>query len=112
MIWDRGVHMDVKKKLLALMEEKHWTYYRLSKEADVSWSTIRNMFDRGTEPTLPTLEAICKGLGITLEALLLGEDAADLSPDQRDLLSNWGKLDDADKRLYLDLLRSLNSKKQ
>lgn len=104
--------MDVKKKLLALMEEKHWTYYRLSKEADVSWSTIRNMFDRGTEPTLPTLEAICKGLGITLEALLLGEDAADLSPDQRDLLSNWGKLDDADKRLYLDLLRSLNSKKQ
>ena len=104
--------MDVKKKPLALMEEKHWTYYRLSKEADVSWSTIRNMFDRGTEPTLPTLEAICKGLGITLEALLLGEDAADLSPDQRDLLSNWGKLDDADKRLYLDLLRSLNSKKQ
>ena len=104
--------MDVKKKLLALMEEKHWTYYRLSKEADVSWSTIRNMFDRGTEPTLPTLEAICKGLGITLEALLLGEDAADLSPDQRDLLSNWGKLDEADKRLYLDLLRSLNSKKQ
>ena len=104
--------MDVKKKLLALMEEKHWTYYRLSKEADVSWSTIRNMLDRGTEPTLPTLEAICKGLGITLEALLLGEDAADLSPEQRDLLSNWGKLDDADKRLYLDLLRSLNSKKQ
>jgi len=104
--------MDVKKKLLALMEEKHWTYYRLSKEADVSWSTIRNMFDRGREPTLPTLEAICKGLGITLEELLLGEDAADLSPDQRDLLSNWGKLDDADKRLYLDLLRSLNSKKQ
>ena len=112
MIWDRGVHMDVKKKLLALMEEKHWTYYRLSKEADVSWSTIRNMFDRGTEPTLPTLEAICKGLGITLEELLLGEDAADLSPDQRDLLSNWDKLDAADKKLYLDLLRSLNSKKQ
>ena len=112
MIWDRGVHMDVKKKLLALMEEKHWTYYRRSKDADVSWSTIRNMFDRGTEPTIPTLEAICKGLGITLEELLLGEDAADLSPDQRDLLSNWGKLDDADKRLYLDLLRSLNSKKQ
>ncbi len=112
MIWDRGVHLDVKKKLLALMEEKHWTYYRLSTEAAVSWSTIRNMFDRGTEPTLPTLEAICKGLGSTLEEIQFGEDNADLSPEQRDLLSNWDKLDAADKKLYLDLLRSLNSKKQ
>ena len=103
--------MDVKKKLLALMAEKHWTYYRLSKEADVSWSTIRNMFDRGTEPTIPTLEAICKGLGISLEELLLGDDVAELTPEQRELLSNWNRLSDADKELYLDLLRSLNDKK-
>ena len=102
--------MDVKEKLLALMAEKGWTYYRLSKEANVSWSTIRNMFDRGTEPTIPTLEAICKGLGITLEVLLLGEDAADLTPEQRDLLSNWNRLTDADKKLYLALLHSLNEK--
>lgn len=103
--------MDVKKKLMALVEEKNWSYYRLSKEANVSWSTIRNMFDRGTEPTIPTLEAICEGLGITLEGLLLGEDIAKLTPEQRDLVSNWNKLSDADKKLYLDLLRSLNEKK-
>lgn len=103
--------MDVKKKLLALMEEKHWTYYRLSKEADISWSTIRNMFDRGTEPTIPTLEAICKGLNITLEELLLGEDVTELTPEQRDLLANWNKLSDSDKKLYIDLLHSLNEKK-
>lgn len=103
--------MDVKKKLLALMQEKHWTYYRLSKESDVSWSTIRNMFDRGTEPTLPTLEAICKGLGISLEELLLGENAAELTPEHLDLLANWNKLSTADKKLFLDLLRSLNEKK-
>ena len=52
-----------------------------------------------------------KGLGITLEVLLLGEDAADLTPEQRDLLSNWNKLTDADKKLYLALLHSLNEKK-
>ena len=103
--------MDVKKKLLALMEEKHWTYYKLSKEADISWSTIRNMFDRGTEPTIPTLEAICKGLNITLEELLLGEDVPKLTPEQRDLLANWNRLSDSDKKLYIDLLHSLNEKK-
>ena len=42
--------------------------------------------------------------------LLLGEDAAELTPEQRDLLSNWNKLDAADKKLYLELLRSLNGK--
>ena len=38
------------------------------------------------------------------------EDAAELTPEQRDLLSNWNKLDAADKKLYLELLRSLNGK--
>lgn len=101
--------MDVKQKLLALMQARHWTYYRLARESDVSWSTIRNMFDRGTEPTLPTLEALCKGLDITM-AELLGEDARGLSAEQRELLANWSKLSDADKKLYLELLHSLNEK--
>ena len=102
--------MDVKKKLLELMQERCWSYYKLAKESGISWSTIRNMFDRGTEPTIPTLEAICKGLNITMEELLLGEDVAELTPEQRELLSNWKKLRDKDKQLYLALLRSLNEK--
>ena len=102
--------MDVKKKLLELMQERHWSYYKLAKESGISWSTIRNMFDRGTEPTIPTLEAICKGLNISLEELLLGEDVAELTPEQRELLSSWKKLTDKDKQLYLALLRSLNEK--
>ena len=102
--------MDVKKKLLELMQERRWSYYRLAKESGISWSTIRNMFDRGTEPTIPTLEAICKGLNITMEELLLGEDVAELTPEQRELLFNWKKLSDKDKQLYLALLRSLNEK--
>ena len=102
--------MDVKKKLLELMQERHWSYYKLAKESGISWSTLRNMFDRGTEPTIPTLEAICKGLNISLEELLLGEDVAELTPEQRELLSNWKKLADKDKQLYLALLRSLNEK--
>ena len=106
------MRMDVKKKLLELMQERHWSYYKLAKESGISWSTIRNMFDRGTEPTIPTLEAICKGLNISLEELLLGEDVAELTPEQRELLSNWKKLTDKDKQLYLALLRSLNEKER
>ena len=102
--------MDVREKLLEMMKARGWTYYRLAKESNMSWSTIRNMFERGTEPTLPTLEAICGGLNITLADLLVGYSVAELSDDQRELLENWEKLDAEDKKLCLGLLRSLNRK--
>ena len=50
-------------------------------------------------------------MGISLEELLLGENAAELTPEHLDLLANWNKLSTADKKLFLDLLRSLNEKK-
>ena len=77
--------MNLQSKIRALMEERGWTVYRLAKESGVSWSTIRNMFDRNTEPTVPTVEALCKGLGITLEELLLGEGFTALDDEQKDL---------------------------
>ena len=104
--------MDVREKLLELMKARGWSYYRLAKASDMSWSTIRNMFERGTEPTLPTLEAICKGLDITLADLLVGYSVAELSEEQSDVLENWEKLDSEDKELCLRLLKSLSRKKR
>lgn len=103
--------MDIRDKLLEMMKARGWSYYRLAKESNMAWSTVRNMFERGTEPTLPTLEAICNGLDISLADLLVGYSTIDLTDEQRDLLENWEKLDADDKRLCLDLLRSLNRKK-
>ena len=58
--------VDIKGRIRQLMDERGWTCYRIAKEADIPWSTIHNMFKRNTEPSIQTLEAICKGLGITL----------------------------------------------
>ena len=101
--------MNLQSKIRALMEERGWTVYRLAKESGVSWSTIRNMFDRNTEPTVPTVEALCKGLGITLEELLLGEGFTALDDEQKDLLSKWSTLTAENKKIMLALLNKLSN---
>ena len=101
--------MNLQSKIRALMEERGWTVYRLAKESGVSWSTIRNMFDRNTEPTVPTVEALCNGLGITLEELLLGEGFTALDDEQKDLLSKWSTLTAENKKIMLTLLNKLSN---
>ena len=49
--------MDTQKRIRELMAERGWTDYRLAKEANLSHSTVTNMFNRNNAPTLPTLEA-------------------------------------------------------
>jgi len=45
--------MDAQKRIKQLMEERGWTDYRLAKEANLSHSTITNVFKRNNAPTLP-----------------------------------------------------------
>lgn len=50
--------MDAQKRIRQLMEKRGWTDYRLAKEANLSHSTVTNMFNKNNAPTLPTLEAV------------------------------------------------------
>lgn len=102
--------MDVKERLLELTKARGWTLYRLSKESGVAWSTVRNMFERNTMPTLPTVEALCKSLGATMSELFYDEDAAKLSDEERSLLTQWGSLCEDDRGIMLSLIKSLNRK--
>ena len=102
--------MDAKVRLQELMDERGWTIYRTAKEADIPWSTISNMFKRNTEPSIPTLEAICKGMGITLLQFFDINNDMGLTPEQARLLQQWSKLRDKDKQLVQELVDSLNEK--
>lgn len=58
--------MDVHERIRGLMEERGWSEYRLAQKAGLSQSAISNLFRRHTLPSIPTLEAICNGFGLTL----------------------------------------------
>ncbi len=99
--------MDVKARLQQLMDDRRWTIYRIAKESNIPWSTVRNMFKRNTDPSIQTLESLCHGLGMTLSQFFDTEGNMGISPEQNLLLKKWSMLPEEDKKLVLDLMDSL-----
>ena len=100
--------MTVREKLLALLQTRGWSFYRLAKESGVAWSTIRNMFERGTDPTLSTLEALCTGLDVSLVELLQDDSQTPDAPAE--LLEAWQKLSEKNQQLALEMMHALEEK--
>lgn len=100
--------MDAQKRIKKLMEERSWTEYKLAKEANLSHSTVSNMFNRNNAPTLPTLETICKAFGITLAQFFSeGDNSAEMTAEQRNLFSKWSTMTDEQKEALLKLMNTM-----
>ena len=99
------IKMNAQLRIRQLMEERGWTDYRLAKEANLSHSTVTNMFKRNNAPTLPTLEAVCAAFGITLSQFFSeGNNATEITEEQRALFAKWSTLSDKQKEALLKLI--------
>mgnify|MGYP002265132991 CR=1 FL=1 len=78
--------MNVTEKLSQLIQERGWSEYRLAKESNLPHSTILNIFRRKNLPSIVTLDAICKGLGITLSQFFSDDEFESLTKEQREVL--------------------------
>lgn len=100
--------MDAQSRIRQLMDERQWTEYRLSKESGLSQTTISNLFRRNNAPSLPTLEAICKALDISLSQFFSeGTDAMELTDEQRELFNSWVSLTKEQKKVLSDLIKTM-----
>ncbi len=106
--------MDAKERIKQLMKAKNITEYRLAKLSGLSQSTISNIFIRNTAPTIPTIEAICKGLGISMSQFF-SENGAEkpvyLTKEQRELFDEWVFLSLEQKSVVEKLIKSYRSSK-
>ena len=92
--------MDTKNRIKELMDERGWTIYELSKRSGLAQTTISNMWKRNTEPTIPSLRALCNGFGITLSQFFAeDEEVLDLTKDQEELLKDWNLMDSRQQEL-------------
>lgn len=100
--------MDVIKRIDSLMKEHNWSDYKLAIESGLSSSTIANMHQRNTVPSISTLEAICSAFGITL-AQFFTEDThtVQLNDEQMDLFNHWISLTDNQKELIYKLIQEM-----
>lgn len=98
--------MDVHERLQQLMSQKGWTEYRLAKESGLSESTITNVFKRNANPSIPTLEAICSGFGITISQFFTEEGSVELTPELKELFDSWVFLTKEQKQAVLQIVRA------
>lgn len=103
--------LDTLGKLRQLLDERNWTEYRLAKASGLSDSTIKNIFKRNTQPTIETLEAVCRGLGITLAQFFADEEMVELTPDLKELFIGWVNLTSDQKAAVLTVVNAFNHDK-
>lgn len=96
--------MDVKEKLRGLMKERGWSEYRLAAASGLSQSTIANVFNRNTLPSVTTLQRICSGLGITLSQFFAEGTMVELSEEQIEMFTAWSMLSKKQKDVLYQLI--------
>lgn len=101
--------MNVNERLRKIIDERGWTYYKLSKSSGLSESTITNIFKRNTIPSIPTLELICKGLGITLSQFFADGDMVELTPDLKQIFDGWCNLTLKQKQAVLQMINAMKN---
>lgn len=99
----------VLKKVYQLLEERNWTLYQLSKEADISYSTLSNTLNHNNVPSVPILLRICEGFGITAADFFNegGVQHRQLTPSDQQVLADFHRLPRNDKHLVETYVQGL-----
>ena len=103
--------MDTLQRLRHLLDDRGWSEYRLSRESGLSESTIANIYRRNTMPSIPTLEAICGGFGITLSQFFAEGEMVEMTPELKELFDGWRSLTPEQKKATLTMIRTFNNQK-
>lgn len=102
---------DVLKRIKELLDFKHWSVYRLSKESGLAYSSLNNLFHRNTCPTVSTLIKICDGFQISLsDFFAVGRNPLrneTLSEEQQLLLNQYDSLSKKDRELLQAYIKGL-----
>lgn len=93
--------MEVLERIEELRKERGWSINFLAMEAELTQSTLNNLYSRNAEPKLSTLRSICNAFGITLSDFFKKEE-----PDD-ELIRKVKALSKENKQALLQLIKNI-----
>lgn len=101
--------LDSLERIRELCAERKWSYYQLSKASGIPYSTLNTMMNKQNLPSLPTLQKLCQGFGISIaEFFEPGRSQRGLTPEQALCLTLFTSLSQDEQKLALAYLKGLS----
>ena len=95
-------------KLKALINEKHLTIFKVTELAELSENTIYNWYNKGAEPTVHALQAVCSVLDVPISLLFAENEVEQLSIQENNLIKKFRKLSESKRNVVVNLVNELN----
>ena len=99
--------INILDRIQELCAERQWSMYKLSLEAELPSSTLVNMFNRKTMPSVATLVSICDAFQISMSEFFKENTDDILSDNEELLLKIFRCLEDKHQRALLIYLKEL-----
>jgi transcriptional regulator with XRE-family HTH domain len=101
--------MDVLEKIRRLKLERHWTEYQLAEKSGLTQSTISSWYRNNTQPTISSLECVCKAFNMTLSQFFAENKSENqiFTENQLAILNEWNRLSDEQQHALLSFLKTL-----
>lgn len=98
---------NVLEKITQERLSRNWTEYTLAKNSGISQSTISTWYRKDLQPSIASIEKICKGLDITLAQFFSYENQNNtLTPNQQKLLELWKCLNSIQQESLINMIRT------
>ena len=104
------IFINTQERIKQIMKVRGWSEYRLAKESGVPQSTLSNIFNRNYQPSIASLELICKSFGITLAQFFADGNFVELTDEQYQFFQRWAALKPEQKALIDELHSALDPK--
>lgn len=100
--------IDILDRIVKQRKARNWTEYQLAQKSELPQSTISSWYNKQMLPSLQSLEKICNAFDMTMSQFLAeDEKLAEITPDQKALLSKWELLSPRQKQAFLELMDSV-----
>ena len=106
---------DTLKRINELLKNRNWSLYKLAKESGIPYSSLNSMFQKNNQPTIATLEKICRAFHINMsdffsESMPCKTIEKQFSKNEQELIQSYRNLSRNNQKLLYDFVKLLEKR--